>query len=326
LIEKVMKVLVTGGLGFIGSNLTIHLCHQGHQVSVLDNLDSRMGGNWANLEEVMSKVHMNVQDLLDFGQVSAAVLGQDMIINCAASTSHPSSMREPWLDMDVNVKGTLNLLEAIRRFNPRARLIHLGTSTQLGPLKYSPADEQHSEFPTDIYSANKSTSEKYVLIYSNAYQLKASVVRLANVYGPRAAIHSPDFTFNNYFIGLALQDKKITIFGDGAQKRNLLFIDDVVDAILAVANCEKTIGETYFAVGDNHMAVFEIAKKIVDVFGAGRCKTIPWPKDRKSAEIGDAILSNQKIKKDTAWFPKTSLEDGLKLTQQFYLSRLKQYI
>ena len=149
-----MKVLVTGGLGFIGSNLVIHLCELGHEVTILDNLDSHMGGNWANLEEVMAKVHMNVQDLLDFGQVSEAVLGQDMIVNCAASTSHSSSMREPWLDMNVNVKGTLNLLEAIRRFNPRARLIHLGTSTQLGPLKYSPADEQHPEFPTDIYSAN----------------------------------------------------------------------------------------------------------------------------------------------------------------------------
>jgi UDP-glucose 4-epimerase len=320
-----MKVLVTGGLGFIGSNLVIHLCELGHEVTILDNLDSHMGGNWANLEEVMSKVNMNVQDMLDFGQVSEAVLGQDMIVNCAASTSHSSSMREPWLDMNVNVKGTINLLEAIRRFNPRARLIHLGTSTQLGPLKYNPADEQHPEFPTDIYSANKSTSEKYVLIYSQVYQLKASVVRLANVYGPRAAIHSPEFTFNNYFIGLALQDKKIAIFGDGAQKRNLLFIDDVVDAILAVANCEKTIGETYFAVGDEHLSVAEFAEKIVTVFGTGKYKTIPWPKGRKLTEIGDAIISNSKLKQDTNWQSRISLETGLKITQEFYLPQLNKY-
>ena len=324
--EKHIKVLVTGGLGFIGSNLTVHFCKLGHEVTVLDNLDSRMGGNRLNLEEVKSDVKLIVQDLLDFGQVSESVLNQDLIINCAASTSHPSSMREPWLDIDVNVRGTLNLLEAIRRFSPKARVIHLGTSTQLGPLKYSPADEQHPEFPTDIYSANKSTSEKYVLIYSRAYQLKASVIRLANVYGPKAAIYSPEFTFNNYFIGLALQDKDITIFGDGAQKRNLLFINDVVEAILAVAGCDKTIGEVYFAVGDDHLSVVEIAKKIVDVFGTGKCKTIPWPKDRKSAEIGDAILSNQKLKKDVAWSPKTTFEEGLKITQEFYLSRLNQYI
>jgi UDP-glucose 4-epimerase len=321
-----MKVLVTGGLGFIGSNLTIHLCHQGHQVSVLDNLDSSMGGNWANLEEFMSKVHMNVHDLLDFGQTSEAVLGQDLIINCAASTSHSNSMREPWLDLDVNVRGTLNLLEAIRRFNPKTRLIHLGTSTQLGALKYTPADEDHPEFPRDIYSANKSTSEKYVLIYAHAYKLRTSVVRLANIYGPRAAIHSPEFTFNNYFIGLALQNKEITIFGDGSQKRNFMYIDDAVDAILGVADSGKTIGQVYFTVGDDHLSVAGFAEKIVDIFGTGHCKLIPWPEEREMTEIGDAIISNKKLKRDINWSPKTTLADGLKKTQEFYLSQLDQYL
>jgi UDP-glucose 4-epimerase len=321
-----MKILVTGGLGFIGSNTVFRLCEQGHQVTILDNLDSHMGGNLNNLYHGNPKVHLSVQDLLDFGQVSEIVRGQELIINCAASTSHPNSMQEPWLDIDVNVRGTLNLLEAVRRFNPEARLIHLGTSTQLGPLTYIPADESHPEFPKDIYSANKSTSEKYVLIYSQAYGLKTSVIRLANVYGPRAAIHSPEFTFNNYFIGLALQDKEICIFGDGKQKRNLLFVDDAVDAILDVVKREKCIGQVYFAVGDDHISVIDLAQQIVDVFGTGKCKTIPWPKEREVTEIGDAIISNGKLKQDTDWVPKTSLEMGLKMTQEFYLSQLNKYL
>jgi len=141
-------------------------------------------------------------------------------------------MREPWIDLDVNSRGVINLLEAVRRFRKEAIFVHVGTSTQLGRLEYQPADELHPEFPADIYSANKSVSEKYVLIYANAYKLKCGVIRLSNVFGPRASIHSPSFTFNNYFVGLALQDKPITVFGDGQQKRNVIYVKDAVAGLI----------------------------------------------------------------------------------------------
>lgn len=263
---------------------------------------------------------------MDFGCISQAIAGKDIIFNCAASTSHPFSMKEPWIDMDVNSRGVINILEALRRFNREAKFVHIGTSTQLGALQYSPADEKHPEFPTDIYSANKGVSEKYVLIYANAYQLKASVIRLANVFGPRASIYSPEFTFNNYFIGLALQGKDITIFGEGAQLRNIIYVDDAVSALLQASQIEEADGKTLFAVGNEHYSVAQIAKTIAKCMGSGNVTFVDWPKDRKSTEIGDSIISNQKAKEILDWTPQNNFENGLLKTKAYYEGCLKHYL
>jgi UDP-glucose 4-epimerase len=220
----------------------------------------------------------------------------------------------------------INLLEAIRRFNQHTKLVHVGTSTQLGSLRYQPADENHPEFPTDIYSANKSVSEKYVLIYARAYGIPATVVRLANVFGPRATIHSPEFTFNNYFIGLALQDKDITVYGEGKQLRNVLYVDDAVEALILAVQSDSTNGETFFAVGDEHWSVAQIAEATVEHIGAGRVKYVPWPKDRKSTEIGDAVISNEKIKRVLHWSPQYDLRSGLIKTREYFRACLEQYL
>ncbi|MCK4822012.1 NAD(P)-dependent oxidoreductase, partial [bacterium] len=217
-------------------------------------------------------------------------------------------------------------LEAIRRFNRDVKLIHLGTSTQLGKLQYQPADEKHPEFPTDIYSANKSVSEKYVLIYANAYQVRATVIRLSNVFGPRASIHSPEFTFNNYFIGLALQGKDITVFGKGNQKRNAIYVDDAIAALIFASQTEEVNGETFFAVADQHYTVAQIAEATVRYMGSGRVKYIEWPKDRKTTEIGDAIISNKKIKEVLDWTPQHDLKSGLLKTKAYYNNCLEQYL
>ena len=312
------KILITGGLGFIGSNL-VHKCLElGAKITVFDCMDPRSGGNLYNIHDIRDHVEICFHDILNFDQIAEHIVDKDIIINCAASTSHPFSMREPWIDMDVNSRGVINLLEAVRRFNKEVKFIHIGTSTQLGSLKYVPADEDHPEFPTDIYSANKSVSEKYVLIYANAHHLRAAVLRLSNVYGPRASIHSPEFTFNNYFVGLALQDKEITVFGDGAQKRNVLYISDAVDAIISASLSENVNGETFFAVGDKHYSVAEIAEATVRYIGRGKVKFIPWPHDREITEIGDAIISNQKIKERLGWEPFYDLKEGLIETRKYY--------
>ncbi len=294
---KGRRVLITGGLGFIGSNLAHKCVELGAEVTIFDVLDPRSGGNLYNIQGIQDSVELQYFNILDFGQVSQSVIKKDIIFNCAASTSHPFSMIEPWIDLDINSKGVINLLEAIRRFNREVKFIHLGTSTQLGKLQFQPADENHPEFPTDIYSANKCVSEKYTLIYSRARQICGSVLRLTNVYGPRASIHSPEFTFNNFFIGLALQGKEITVYGDGSQLRNIIFVDDVVEALILASQCSKINNETFFVAGDFHYSISNIAEEIVKHMKRGKVKYVEWPKDRKSIDFGDAIISNQKIKK-----------------------------
>ncbi|MBW1672188.1 MAG: GDP-mannose 4,6-dehydratase [Deltaproteobacteria bacterium] len=320
------KVLITGGLGFIGSNLAHECLELGGQVTIYDCLDPRSGGNLYNVHDIKDSVELCYHNILDFSQLSQNIINKDVVFNCAASTSHPFSMREPWIDLDVNSKGVINLLEAIRRFNRDVKLVHLGTSTQLGKLQYQPADEKHPEFPTDIYSANKSVSEKYVLIYSNAHQIRATVTRLANVFGPRASIHSPEFTFNNYFIGLALQGKDITVFGDGKQKRNTIYVDDAVSALILASQTDKVNKDILFGVGDHHYSVAHIAEETVRYIGSGRVKFVEWPKSRKPVEVGDAIISNQKIKKTLNWTPQHDLRSGLIKTKAYYENCLQEYL
>jgi UDP-glucose 4-epimerase len=321
-----LRILITGGLGFIGSNLAHKCTELGAKVSIYDCLDPHSGGNLYNMNDIKDSIEFCYHDILNFDRLSQHVIDKDIIFNCAASTSHPFSMREPWFDLDVNSRGVINLLEAIRRFNKNARFIHLGTSTQLGRLQYQPADENHPEFPTDIYSANKSVSEKYVLVYANAYQMRATVIRLSNVFGPRATIHSPEFTFNNYFVGLALQGKDITVFGDGGQKRNVIYVDDAVIAIIKTALANEINGQTLFAVGDEHYSVAQIAEATVKYIGAGTVKFVKWPKDRKTVEVGDAIISNQKIKEVLNWSPQYDLKNGLLKTKEYYQNCLDKYL
>lgn len=320
------KILITGGLGFIGSNLAQKCLELGGRVTIFDSLALNSGGNLHNVEEIKGRVELLFSDILDFNEVVKAVYDKDVIFNCAASTSHPESMNHPVTDLDVNNKGLLFLLEASKRFNKKIKFIHLGTSTQLGALRYTPADEDHPEFPTDIYSANKSVSEKYAIIYSRAFDMDVSVIRLTNVYGPRACINSPNFTFNNYFIGLALQNKQITVFGKGNQLRNFIYVDDVIDALILASQSAVTKGEVYFASGDEHLSVGAIASKIVDVFKSGSVKHVEWPHDRKATEIGDAIISNKKLKSTLPWSPKFSIDEGLLKTKEYYHKDSKFYL
>ncbi len=320
------KILITGGLGFIGSNLAHKCLELGAKVTIYDCLDTHSGGNLYNIHDIQDSVELVYYNILNFEQLSQHIINKDIIFNCAASTSHPFSMREPWIDLDVNSRGVINILEAIRRFNRDVKFVQLGTSSQLGKLQYQPADEKHPEFPADIYSANKSVSEKYVLIYANAYKIRATVIRLSNVFGPRASIHSSEFTFNNYFIGLALQGKDITVFGKGKQKRNAIYVDDAIAAIILASQTNKINGETFFAVGDKHYTIAEIAKKTVQYIGSGKVRFVRWPKGRKLIDVGDAVISNQKIKEVLDWAPRHDLKNGLIKTKAYYRNCLKKYL
>jgi UDP-glucose 4-epimerase len=319
------RVLITGGLGFIGSNLAHRCVALGAKVTVYDFLDPRSGGNMANVREIEDQIELVANDLRNSEGVSAAVRHKDVIFNCAAYTSHPQAMTDPLTDIDVNCKGTINLLEAARRFNPDVKVVHVGTSTQIGRMVLDEVTESHPEFPVDVYSANKSASEKYVLIYGSAYKMRTTVIRLANNYGPRSNIRSPDFGFVNYFIGLALRDKPLTVFGEGKQLRNLSFVGDSVEALLQAARSDTGNGQTLFAVADKQVSVSEIAQAIAAHVG-GKVSFVEWPRDREAIEVGDAVISNQKIKRVLSWCPQVDLETGLRLTKSYFTDRLRSYL
>ncbi len=319
------SVLVTGGLGFIGSNVVRRCLDLGAKVTVYDCLDPRSGGNLYNLQDIEDSVEVVVNDLRNFEGLSTHVRRKHVVFNCAAYTSHPQSMKEPLIDIDVNCKGVINLLEAARRFNPEVKVVHVGTSTQIGRMVKGEVDELHPEFPVDIYSANKAASEKYVLVYSGAYGMHTCVIRLANVFGPRSNIRSPDFGFMNFFIGLALQGKEIQVFGDGAQIRTVTYIDDCVDALIRAATHPASDGEVFFATSDRRYSVKEIAESIVRQIG-GTLRFVPWPKERAAIEIGDAVIVSRKIRDRLGWKAQTDLAGGLAPTADYFKPCLQKYL
>lgn len=317
---------ITGGAGFIGSNIAHHCVAEGSRVTIFDNLDPCSGANLFNLTLLKDAASFYREDILNFKRLKECMAGHDVIINCAASTSHGLSMREPYGNIDVNVKGTLNVLEAMREVAPDAHLIYFGTTTQFGRIGTGIADETFPEFPMDIYSANKSLGEKYALIYGHHYGLKVTAVRLSNVYGPRAAIHTPALTFNNYFLGQAFQDNPITLYGDGAQIRNLIYVDDAVRAVMAMVDSSRVDGKVFLVAGDHHMSVRDIAHVVIDVVGRGSVKHIDWPEDALSSEIGNVYINNKKCKEILGWQPAIGFREGWEKTRDYYQLHLPYYL
>ena len=278
-----------------------------------------------NLHGMQDDVNIVLNDIRNFEGLSACIRDQDILFSCAAYTSHPNAMREPLIDIDVNCKGVINILEAARRFNQDLNIVHVGTSTQIGRMLFEPITETHPEFPVDIYSANKSASEKYVLIYGSAYGMRTCVVRFPNAFGPRSNIKRPDFGFINWFVGQALQDRELTVFGSGRQKRNIVHVYDCVSALVGAAECERAGGKVLFAVSDKHYTVAELAGAVAEVIG-GRVRFVDWPKDRQAIEVGDAVISNALITETLNWSPEYDLRRGLIQTAEYFRPCLKEYL
>lgn len=320
------RVLVTGGLGFIGSNLARACVDLGAAVTICDVSDPQSGANPENLAGYEERVTLVRADIRSRDEVAPLVRGSDIVFNCAAFTSHSISMREPLRALEVNCAGTVALLEAAREGGASTRFIQLGTSTQIGRMLHEPVTEEHPEFPRDVYSATKSAAEKLALVYREAHGLRVTCVRLANVYGPRAHIRTPDLGFMNYFIGLALQDRELTVYGDGAQLRNVTFVDDAVSALLLVATADAPTSAVLFAVSDEHCTVREIADAIVAVIGTGRVKRVEWPNERAAIDVGAARISNERITAELGWTAATALRDGLARTRDYFRPRLEAYL
>ncbi|MFC1516214.1 NAD-dependent epimerase/dehydratase family protein [Thermodesulfobacteriota bacterium] len=311
-----MNILVLGGAGFLGCNLVRRcLGDKKNTVTVVDSLDPKLKSSLENLKDISEEIEFIQGDMRDMSLMEKVVREKDVIFNCAAQTSHPLSIKDPLFDAEINCIGNLNLLEAARKYNKDARIIYTSSSTVIGSAVGNIVTETHSEFPLDIYSANKCVAEKYYYIYNRVHNMKTLSLRFANLYGPYGK-GSPDFGFINYFIWLAANDREISIFGDGSQSRNVMYVEDATDLLYHCIPYDNLYGDVYFAVHKEHYSVLQIAKDIVSIFGKGTLARKKWPSYRKKIEIGDVIISGAKLYYETRWEPKYTLRKGLRRTKE----------
>ena len=320
------NILVLGGLGFIGSNLANKCSQLGAKVTVFDSMLEPYGGNVFNIAEIKNKVELQKKDMRDAKQLEMAVREKDYIFNCAGQVSHVNSMKDPYLDIELNVVANMNLMEACRKYNDGARVVYAGTRAQIGKVDELPVTEKTMPQPVDVYGVNKQTAESYHLLYNYAYGLPTTSLRITNAFGERSQMKHGQYAIMNWFIRLALENKKIKVFGDGRQKRDYLYVEDVVDALLLAGQKKQAIGKYFIVSSGKTIEFIEMVKKIIDVCGSGSYEMVPWPEDRKRIETGDYVASYEKIKKELGWEPKTTFDEGLGKTVDFYKKYLKHYI
>lgn len=322
---KGKKVLITGGLGFLGSNLAHRLAELGAKVTALDCLLKVHGGNPFNFQGIGRRARWIKGDIRNAPLVKKLVKDQDVLFNIAAQTSHTDSMENPLLDVDINNRGQINLLEACRRINPGIRIVYCSTRAVYGSTTEKIISEKVLPNPLDIYSVDKLAGEHYHKIYSTVFGLNATILRVANGYGPRAQMKQPSFGILNWFIRLAIDNGEIRIFGDGMQIRDYAYVDDIVEAFLKTGASNHLRGEVLNVGSGKGVPLIEIVKQIVKIAGKGRIVYVPWPEKNKKIDVGDFIADVGKIQKATGWEAKTDLKTGLKKTIEFYEKNKKHY-
>ncbi|MDD5317384.1 MAG: SDR family NAD(P)-dependent oxidoreductase [Candidatus ainarchaeum sp.] len=322
---KGARCLVLGGLGFIGSNTAHRLASLGADVTVADACLDPYGWNFANVKEIREKIDFVKADVRDKAAMEAAVEGMDCVFNCAGQVSHLDSMTDPFLDLDINCRGALVVLEACRRKAENAKIVYAGTRAQMGALRKTPGDEEQADNPADIYGADKWAAEKYHLIYNSAYGLRATSLRINNTYGERHQMKHARYGILNWFVRLALEGKEIQVFGDGSQARDYNYVADVADAMVLAAQKGEADGKYYLLGSGKETRFLDMVKAVIAAAGSGSYRLVPWPPDRKAIEVGDFFVSYEKIRRELGWEPATPLERGLKSTVEFYRERRTEY-
>lgn len=312
------NILVTGGAGFIGSNLVIKLCSSGAKVVVVDSLIEDYGGNLFNLEPVKDDIKLNIADVRTFPTMLYLVKDQDYIFNLAGQVSHIDSMTDPWTDLEINCKSQLSILEACKKNNKDVKIIYAGTRQQYGKPNYLPVDEDHIVHPTDVNGINKMAGEWYHILYNNVYGIRAASLRLVNTYGPRQLLKHSRQGFIGWFIRQVLENKRIDLFGGGGQLRDFNYVDDVVDAFLIAGADDGSNGKFYNLGGDFPVSLKDLVKLMIEIAGNGSFEEIAFPEDRKKIDIGDFYSDYSKINHELGWSPATSLQEGLQRTFEYY--------
>ena len=320
------RVLITGGLGFIGSNLARRLVELGADVLVIDSLIPDYGGNPFNISGIENRLTVNRSDVRDESSINDLVRGQDVIFNLAGQVSHVDSMNDPYTDLEINCRSQLSLLEACRKQNPAVKVVFAGTRQVYGHPDSLPVTEDHLVRPVDINGINKAAGEYYHLVYNDVFGIRSCSLRLTNVYGPRQLIKHNRQGFIGWFIRLAIEDREIEIFGDGSQIRDFVFVDDAADAFLRAGTSEKCNGGVYNIGGAEPINLRDLSTKLLEVAGTGRVGYVEWPSEKKAIDIGDFYADSSKFTRTVGWRPTIPLVEGLTRTVEFYREHLERYL
>jgi UDP-glucose 4-epimerase len=319
------RVLITGGLGFVGSNLARCLVEAGSEVFLVDSLIPEYGGNPANIDGIENQVQVNISDVRDPHSLPHFVRGRDVIFNLAGQTSHVDSMEDPFTDLEINARSQLSVLEACRRHNPEVKIVFASTRQIYGRPQYLPVDERHPVAPVDVNGINKTAGEWYHLVYGEVHGLRVAILRMTNTYGPRMRVKDARQTFVGYWFRLLLSGRELPLFGDGSQRRDFNYIDDALRAFLLVGSREEANGKVYNLGDTRVVSLRELAELLVAVNGSGSYQLVPFPADRKAIDIGDYFADFTRIKEELGWEPRLSLEDGLVRSLAYYREQRKRY-
>lgn len=312
------NVLITGGLGFIGSNLARRLVDLGAQVTLVDSLIPEYGGNRANIAGIEDRVTVNISDVRDEHSLPSLIRGQDLVFNLAGQTSHVDSLHDPYTDLEINCRAQLSILETVRHENPDAKVVFASTRQLYGRPQYLPVDERHPLSPVDPNGVNKAAGEWYHLVYGEIYGLRCSVLRLTNTYGPRMRVRDDRQTFLGTWLRLAVEGEELLVFGDGSQRRDFTYVDDAVEAFLLAGASAEADGEVFNVGGEPPVSLAELAELLVSVAGGGSWRSVPFPDERRVIDIGDYFADDSKIRERLDWEPRVGLREGLDRAVAYY--------
>lgn len=319
------KVLITGGLGFIGSNLAHRLVAAGARVTLVDNLRPEYGGNRRNVAGLGRRVRVVIADVRDRARLPGLVRGQDYLFNLAGQTSHMDSMTDPDTDLEVNCRAQLSILEACRRHNPRIRIVFASTRQIYGRPEYLPVDERHPLRPVDVNGINKLAGEEYHRLYSEIHGVRSTVLRLTNTIGPRMRVKDARQTFVGVWIKQALQGKAFEVWG-GRQLRDFTDVEDAVDALLLAAAKPAAVGRVYNLGGRGRISLRELAEVVVAATGRGSFRVRAYPTGRRKIDIGDYYADGRKIARELGWRPRASIREAVRRTVEYYRQELPHYL
>jgi UDP-glucose 4-epimerase len=319
------KILITGGLGFIGSNLARRLDTLGAEVSLVDSLIPEYGGNRFNIDGIGKNVRVNISDVRDEHSMRFLVQEQDYLFNLAGQTSHLDSMQDPHADLEINCRAQLSILETCRKHNPKIKIVFASTRQLYGKPDYLPVDEKHLLRPVDVNGINKMAGEWYHILYNNVYGLRACALRLTNTYGPRMRVKDARQTFLGIWIRLLVEKKSFEVW-EGEQLRDFTYVDDAIEALLLAAADESSNGQVFNLGGERAVSLQNLAELLVRINGGGQFISRSFPPDRKRIDIGDYYANFSSIKSVLGWQPGVTLEDGLAKTLAFYREHLPRYL